>query len=170
MAKRASRGWSMQAGGSYSWAHDFPGGYPNDPNGTFDQDTSRWDFKLSGTYDAPLGIHVSPLVRHQAGANYARQISVGSSFATAVGAIYSGTINAEPLNARRQDNVTVLDIRIDRSFTVSRRLKVRGFADVFNLTNSAAADARTITTGTSFLRPTSILPPRTLRIGARVIW
>ena len=163
MTKRASRGWAMQAGASYTWAHDFPGNYPNDPNGTFDEDTSRWDFKLSGTYDAPLGIRVSPLVRHQAGANFARQISVGSSFAAAVGAIYSGTINAETLNARRQDNVTVVDIRVERPFAVSR-LKVRGFVDLFNLTNGDAADARTITTGTSFLRPTSILPPRTLRV------
>ncbi len=40
--------------GSYTWAHDFPGAYPNDPNGVFDQDTSRWDVKVSGSYEAPL--------------------------------------------------------------------------------------------------------------------
>ena len=168
--KRASTGWTLQAGGSYTWAHDFPGAYPNDPNGTFDQDTSRWDLKLSGTYDAPYGIRVSPLVRHQAGANFARQISVGSSFASAVGAIYSGTINAEPLNARRQDNITVLDIRLERGFSLYRHLRARGFLDLFNITNSAAAETRTVTTGSSFLRPTAVLAPRTLRVGTRVSW
>ena len=77
MVKRMSNRWSAQVGGSYTWAHDFPGAYPNDPNGVFDQDTSRWDFKVSGTYEAPLKIRVSPLVRHQAGANFARTILGG---------------------------------------------------------------------------------------------
>jgi carboxypeptidase family protein len=170
MSKRTGGRWAMQAGGSYTWAHDFPGAYPNDPNGTFDEDTSRWDFKLSGTYEAPLALRISPLLRHQAGVNFARQISVGSSFAAAVGAIYSGTINAEPLNSRRQDNPTVLDVRVERAFTLYRRLRARGFLDLFNITNSDAAETRTITTGSSFLRPTAILAPRTLRLGTRVTW
>jgi hypothetical protein len=44
---------------------------------------------------------------------------------------------------------------------------VRGFIDMFNLTNSNAAETRTITTGTAYLRPTAVLAPRTLRVGAR---
>ena len=78
MNKRLSNRWSAQIGGSHTWAHDFPGAYPNNPNGAFDEDTTRWDFKLSGTYEAPYGFRMSPLVRHQAGANFARQFSVGA--------------------------------------------------------------------------------------------
>jgi hypothetical protein len=40
--------------------------------------------------------------------------------------------------------------------------------DLFNLTNSNAAETRTVTTGGSFLRPTAILAPRTARVGVRV--
>ncbi len=80
--KRMSDRWALSTGGSYTWAHDFPGAYPNTPNGVFDEDTSRWD--------------------------------------------------------------------------------------LFNLTNSNAVETRTIATGTSFLRPTGILAPRTARFGARV--
>lgn len=167
LVKRMSDRWSAQLGGSYTWAHDFPGGYPNDPNGVFDQDTSRWDFKLSGTYEAPLKIRVSPLVRHQAGANFARTISVGSAFATAAGAIYSGTINAEPLNSRRHDNITVFDVRAERTFNLGGTLRVRGMFDLFNITNTNAVETRTVTTGTAFLRPTAVLAPRTARIGIR---
>ena len=47
-------------------------------------------------------------------------------------------------------------------------LYVRGFLDLFNLTNSNAAESRTITTGASFLRPTAVLAPMTARIGARL--
>ena len=118
MDKRLSNRWAAQIGGSHTWAHDFPGAYPNNPNGTFDEDNSRWDFKLSGTYEAPYGIRVSPLVRHQAGANFARQISVGAGSATAAGAIFSGTINVEPLSSRRHDNITVFDLRVDRGFNL----------------------------------------------------
>jgi len=168
MAKRQGNRWSAQVGGSYTWLNDFPGNYPNDPNGVFDQDTSRWDFKLSGTYEAPWKIRLSPLVRHQAGANFARQITVGAASATAAGAIFSGTINVEPLNSNRHDNITVVDLRVDRGFTLAHGIRVRGFLDLFNITNSNAAETRTITTGTAYLRPTAVLAPRTARIGVRV--
>ncbi|HEX7283981.1 MAG TPA: carboxypeptidase regulatory-like domain-containing protein [Vicinamibacterales bacterium] len=176
MLKRLSNRWSAQVGGSFTWAHDFDGGYPNTPNGagytgaspSFDEDTTRWDFKASGTYEAPFGIRVSPLLRHQAGQNFARQISVGAAAATAAGAIFSGTINAEPRNTRRHDNITVLDIRADRAFDLGNGIRVRALFDLFNLTNSNAAETRTVTTGGSFLRPTAILAPRTARVGVRV--
>jgi hypothetical protein len=167
MNRRLSNRWAAQIGGSHTWAHDFPGNYPNNPNGVFDEDNTRWDFKLSGTYEAPLGIRVSPLVRHQAGANFARQFAVGAASATAAGAIFSGTINVEPLNSNRHDNITVVDLRADRGFNLSRGMRVRLFVDLFNITNSNAAETRTITTGTAFLRPTAVLAPRTARIGAR---
>ena len=174
MNKRASNRWSAQIGGSYTWSNDFPGtpvnpnGYPNTPNGTFDEPTTRWDFKLSGTYDGPYGLHFSPLVRHQAGVNFARQLSVGAASATAAGAIFSGTVNVEPLNSNRQDNITVLDLRVDRAFNLGHGIRVRGLLDVFNITNTNAAESRTITTGSAYLRPTAVLAPRTLRIGARL--
>ena len=170
MNKRLSNKWSAQIGGSHTWAHDFPGAYPNSPNGTFDEDTTRWDFKLSGTYEAPYGIRVSPLVRHQAGANFARQFSVGAASATAAGAIFSGTVNVEPINSNRHDNITVLDVRVDKGFNLGSQLRLRGFVDMFNLTNSNSAETRTITTGAAYLRPTAVLAPRTLRVGARVSW
>jgi hypothetical protein len=174
--RRFSDRWSMQAGGSHTWARDFPGtpvnpnGYPNTPNGTFDQATTRWDFKVSGMYDGPFGIRFSPLLRHQAGANFARQISVGAATAPAFGAIFSGTINAELLDSRRHDHITVLDLRTERGFDFGHNLRLRGFFDLFNITNSNAAETRTITTGSSFLRPTAILAPRTARLGARFSW
>ena len=174
MNKRLSNRWSAQIGGSHTWATDFPGnpvnpnGYPNTPNGTFDSPTTRWDFKLSGIYEAPYGFRVSPLVRHQAGANFARQLSVGAGLATAAGGIFSGTINVEPLDSRRHDIITVFDVRVERSFSLGYGVRVRGFLDLFNLTDSNAAETRTITSGPAFLRPTAVLAPRTARLGVRV--
>ena len=168
MVKRHGNRWSAQVGGSYTWANDFPGNYPNDPNGQFAEPTTRWDFKVSGSVDAPFGIRISPLVRHQAGQNFARQISVGSAAATAAGAIYAGTIYAEPRDARRQDNITVFDVRAERAFKVVGKLRARVIGDVFNITNSNAVETRTVTTGSAFNRPTAVLAPRTARIGVRL--
>jgi hypothetical protein len=166
MSKRLSNRWSMQAGGSHTWSSE--SFEVNTPNETAGSDTTRWDFKLSGTYEAPYGIRISPLVRHQAGANFARTISVGAGVATAAGGIFSGTIDAEPTNARRHDNITVVDVRVDKSFTLGRGLRLRGFFDLFNITNSNSVETRTITTGSSFLRPTAVLSPRTARFGVRL--
>jgi hypothetical protein len=58
-------------------------------------------------------------------------------------------------------------MRVDRSFSQGHGAKLRGFLDLFNLTNSNAAESRTITTGAAYLRPTAVLAPRTIRIGAR---
>ena len=168
MNRRLANRWAAQIGGSYTMANDFPGAYPNNPNGTFDVNTTRWDFKLSGTYEAPFGFRVSPLIRHQAGANFSRQISVGAAAATAAGAIFSGTINVEEFDFRRHDNITVIDVRVDRGFNLGNNVRLRGFLDLFNLTNSNAAESRTITTGAAFLRPTAVLAPMTARIGARL--
>jgi len=168
MNKRLSNKWSAQIGGSHTWAHDFPGAYPNTPNGVFDEDTTRWDFKLSGIYEAGWGFRVSPLVRHQAGANFARQLTVGAGLATAAGGIFSGTVNREPLDSNRHDNITVFDLRVDKSFELGHGMRVRGLFDMFNITNSNSAETRTITTGTAYLRPTAVLAPFTMRIGARL--
>jgi hypothetical protein len=166
--KRMSNRWSMSAGASHTWSHDFF--QVNNPNATEESDTTRWDFKVSGTFEAPYGIRVSPLIRHQAGANFARTISVGAGVATAAGGIFSGTIDAEPRNANRHDNITVVDVRVDRGFSLGRGMRIRGFFDLFNLTNSNAVETRTTTTGTSYLRPTAILAPRTARLGVRFSW
>ena len=164
--KRLGNRWSAQVGGSHTWSSTFD--FPNNPNVTPDADTTRWDFKISGTYEAPYGIRISPLLRHQAGANFARTISVGSGSAAAVGAIFSGTIQAEPADARRHDNITVFDVRVEKGFQLGRGIRLRGFFDLFNIANSNAAETRTTSTGSNFLRPTAVLAPRTARFGARL--
>jgi len=167
MVKRQGNRWSAQIGGSHTWSNDFPGAYPNTPNGQFDEPTTRWDFKVSGTVEAPWGIRVSPLVRYQAGQNFAREISVGAAAANAVGAIFTGTVYAEARDARRQDNITVFDIRADRAFSLGGTMRLRALFDLFNITNSNAVETLTRTSGSAFPRPTAVLSPRTARVGVR---
>ena len=77
---------------------------------------------------------------------------------------------ADPRHARRQDNITVLDIRAEKSVPLHGSMKVRLFLDAFNVTNAYAAETIGTATGTSFLRPTALLAPRVARVGFRFLW
>ena len=102
-------------------------GYPNTPNGPFDYDYRICSFKANGTYNAPCGYPVSaPVFRFQAGANYARTLSVSApaSCACTFSAARGGSATqhdglrrhvATPYNAYRQDNISVLDLRVEKT-------------------------------------------------------
>jgi outer membrane receptor protein involved in Fe transport len=119
-----------------------------------------WSLKLHGTYDGPFGLKLSPMLRTQAGANWGRTFAV---------TLNSGTVRvpAEPLDTNRQDLVSVLDLRVEKVLNFGK-LRVGPFLDVYNMLNSNAEASITWASGSSFLRPTAIVPPRIARIGAKV--
>ena len=178
--RRPGGHWSVAAGGSYTMLQDFPQGFPNTPNAPGLQERSTWDFKMTGSVDAPFGIKITPALRYQSGPNYARTISVAQSAATPYGLTYSGTIYAgtdggdpgtsKTLWSFRQDNITVADVRIEKPVVFSTNVRVRLFLDVFNMFNSASYETINQATGTSFGRPSAILAPFTTRIGARFVF
>lgn len=173
--KRYSNKWSAQGGVSYTMQNDFPSGvtqsinqHPNMPD---IQDRTFWSMKLTGSYDAPFGIRISPVLRHQAGPNFARQISIPASAGNAFGlTIPAITYYADNANDNRQDNIWVFDMRFDRTFNLTDRIRFRGFLDFFNMTNSSASETITQTTGVNYLRPVNILAPATARLGFRLLW
>jgi hypothetical protein len=182
--KRQSHNYSVGAGLGYTWQHDFPYGYPNTPNGPGDYDFSSFSFKANGTYSAPFGILLSAVYRYQAGANYARRVSASApsscacSFSAAAGSngsIANGSLTATDVfatafNAYRQDNISVVDLRVEKTVNLGSAAKVRLFLDGFNLTNKYAAETINTRAGPLFQQPTAILGPRTGRIGLRFIW
>jgi hypothetical protein len=168
MNKRYGNKWSASMGGGYTMLHDFPNGFPQNPNQPGVDDRSTWNFKASGSYDAPWGIRISPVVRHQSGLNFARTVTVsvpgGSPFSA------SGTHYVEPSNSNREDNIWVFDIRAEKSITVTSRIRIRAYFDAFNLTNSNASETISRATGPQYLKPSAILAPRTARVGFRFIF
>jgi len=182
--KRQSHNYSLSGGFGYTWRHDFPYGYPNTPNGPGAYDFTSYGLKMSGTYNAPFGILLSAIYRFQAGENFARRLSVttpsscacsfsaaaGSNGSNANGSLSATTIFATPYNAYRQDNISVVDLRVEKSLNLGGDAKVRLFLDGFNLTNKYAAETITTTAGANFQQPTAILAPRTARVGVRLLW
>jgi hypothetical protein len=174
MNRRYSNRWSASIGGAYSWLDDFPetvaNSWPRNPNLPGQVKRSTWNLKATGSYDAPWGIRLSPVLRHQSGTNFAREISVPASAAPASLIFPASTIYADDADANRQDNIWVFDVRLEKTVNIVQRMRARLFVDFFNITNSSAAETITVTTGANYLRPSAILAPFTTRLGFRVLW
>ena len=170
--KRYSNKWSATVGGSYSFRDGYPTeAFPQTPNHPGRFDRTNWDFKVTGSYDAPWGIRVSPVLRHQSGDNFARTISVPASAGNAFGAVIpSTTIYADAPEDNRRDNITLFDVRAEKTVQMGSRFRTRLFLDVFNIGNANDAETITVLTGTNYLRPTAVLAPRTMRVGFRLLW
>ena len=170
--KRYGNRWSVNVGGGYTWTHDFPNNYPQTPNQPFDEDRTAWGVKASGSYDAPHEVRITPVFRHQSGVNFARTASIGCaapcSALTVAGS--STTIYVEPSNSNREDNIYVVDFRLEKTIKLAGSMRLRGMFDLFNIGNSHASETIGRATGISYLKPTLILAPRTARLGFRLMW
>ena len=68
------------------------------------------------------------------------------------------------------DNITLLDVRVEKGFRLAGHRRVAGFVDVFNVLDANPEQNTNWSSGTSFLRPVSIVPPRLARIGVKLEW
>jgi hypothetical protein len=170
MNKRYGNRWSGSAGFGYTMMSDFPNGPVRNPNNPGVQDRTQWNFKASGSYDAPGGVRLSPVLRHQSGANYARTVTISAPAALGLTATSSGngaTAYVEPMNSNREDNIWVFDIRAEKSLSLTDRIRIRAYLDAFNIANSHASETISRATGLGYQKPSAILAPRTLRVGFR---
>jgi hypothetical protein len=177
--KRFTNRWSLLAAFSWTKSYDNSSTYfgqrvrsvsPNNlvltPNDMINTEDGRyvfsaWTMKLHGTYEAPYQIMLTPILRVQSGQPIGRVFTNAFNYGTV-------TVLAEPFGTRHQDNIEIFDLRAEKKFTFAKRLKVSGILDIFNMFNSNAEQNTSYNSGTSFLRPLNIIPPRIARIGARV--
>ena len=173
--KRMSDRWSLMVAAHHLWADDTASGKIENPNEALYTDYSftNWAFKVVGTIQAPWGIMATPLVRHQSGDPLRRYVRTS---------LRTGTFDytAEPHGKYRVDNPTIVDVRLEKRFSLRNGHRFGLFLDGFNLTNSNAAEAADEITGrrtttvdgvsvayAQFLRPTAILNPRVYRFGVK---
>jgi hypothetical protein len=123
---------------------------------------TSWQAKVSGTLDLPMELRVIPIVRHQSGDAFGRVFQQRFNYGTA-------SIKAKPRDAQRGPNVTVFDLRTEKSLRMWGARLV-GFFDIYNIFNTNAEQVLTTSSGASWLRPIAITPPRIARIGARLQW
>jgi hypothetical protein len=178
-AMKRSRGrWSLVAGFAHTWSRDHAREYsgqlirqnpfpltPNDLINTGEDgrhEFTIWSARIHGTYEMPWGVRVAPFLRHQGGQPFGRTLE----------GVVPGVnrILAEPIGTRRMDHLTSLDLRIDKRFALPARGRVAVFIDVFNLFNANPEQNISWVSGSSFLRPLTIVPPRIARLGVKVDW
>ena len=172
--KRMSNRWSLLSSFLYNWDHSK--GSPQTPNAErFNElDLTGWAFKFFGTYQAPWGITVNPVLRVQQGPNMARVVSV---------TLRTGTLSyqAEAPGTYRGENVSIFDIAAERRIRLGGHRSADVFVAAFNALNSNAATGQDATVGVRtavlggesiqyqrFLRRTAILPPRVFRFGVKL--
>ena len=174
--KRMSNRWSLLA--SYGWTkhYDNTNGFqghsfrsnnsvlsPNDLIGT---DNGRFVYtrqtvKLNGTWNSPWwDISFSPLVRYQQGVPFGRSFTSDLSYG-------SVRFLAEPVGTRRQDAIVITDLRVEKTHRFGVR-DISLFFDLYNMFNANPEQNINSTSGTTFLRPLSIVAPRLARLGVKL--
>lgn len=167
--RRPGAMWSLLASVTHTWSREAALGVGNDftPNALinatgFQDRFTTWQAKVNGTVNLPLDILLVPVVRHQSGTPFARTFVQALNYGNAV-------IKAQPVAANRTPNITLVDLRTQKRFRLSR-VGVIGFIDIYNLFNSNADQMLTTSSGAAWRRPTVITGPRVARIGARLEW
>lgn len=124
---------------------------------------SLWNAKVHAVIPAPWGLRFSPLVRAQEGQPFGRTFVATMNYGTQ-------RILVEPLGARQQRTVTIADARVERSFPLGGSARLSAQLDIFNLFNTNPEDFITWASGATYLRPSSVIPPRIVRFGAKFDW
>ncbi|HYU77896.1 MAG TPA: carboxypeptidase regulatory-like domain-containing protein [Vicinamibacterales bacterium] len=177
--RRMTGRWSLRASFTHTWNYDHASSYasnnvrqhalPFTPNDLINADRddgayrfTNWTAKLISTIQVPYGIKLTPVMRHQSGDQIGRIIQFGFNYG-------SQPVLVEPLNSHRMDNVTIWDLRAEKVVRFGGQ-NLSGFVDLYNITNSNAEFRQIWTSGSSFGFPTTIVPPRIVRVGVKLDW
>ncbi len=176
--RRLNRGWSLNASYSYRWNRDNANSYFGqnlrvrqdvaNPNDAINTEDGRyvfglWTAKINGSYDARWGLRFTPAFRMQQGQPFARTFQATMNYG-------AQRFLAEPFGAQQQDNIYLFDVRVEKNFRLGGSRSITGFVDGYNLTNSNAASNINWGSGSTYLQPTTIIPPRLWRFGAKFDW
>ena len=125
------------------------------------QATTNWNARLLARYTLPYDVGLAANVRHQSGWPYAliQRVDI------------PGTGTNQPifltdLAENRSDNVTIVDLRLDKAFRVGASGRVTLMLDLYNLFNSNAVTNFSLRTGDNE-RVIAALDPIAMKLGLR---
>ena len=75
---------------------------------------------------------------------------------------------AEPFGTRRQDDILITDLRVEKGVNFASRRDLSVFFDLYNMFNQNPAQNLQWSSGTAYNRPLSVVPPRLARLGIKV--
>jgi len=146
--------------------------FGTDPNGLINAKgplnlDRRWSLKVSGVYDFPLGILASANLIYQSGRPRIHFVRV-YDLDQRPGSYYA--IIAEPKGTERFSDELMVDMRIQKSFDLGKRLQLQLFADIFNLFNDGTYYAYRDYNlwSESYGVPSDMVRPRRVQVGAKI--
>jgi len=173
--KRYSHGWQLMGGFTIQRAYGGLGGDPHNPNNIINPEgavgnDSTYMFKMVGSYLLPYDIML--------GGNFRYQVGYPLSVTLRVLGFEQGsyTVRPDTRGDHRLDNLSMLDLKVSKTLNISD-YKLELMVDLYNIFNSGFARSRVTavgstsitgaTLGANFLDPTTVITPRTVRVGAR---
>jgi hypothetical protein len=124
---------------------------------------SLWNAKVHAVIPGPWRMQFTPFLRAQQGQPFGRTFVATMNYGTQ-------RMLAEPLGTQQQDIVAIADMRVERLFSMGGSRKLSAQFDIYNLLNSNPEDFITWASGASYLRPSSVIPPRIVRFGLKFDW
>ena len=119
MSASIARTWNRDHAGAYLNQPVRNNEYPLTPNDLVNTDRlgryvfGVWGAKAFGTVEGPWKVWVTPLIRYQSGQSF------GRTFQTQLPNYGSVRVLAEPIDTRRQDGVTLIDVRTEKTFRIA---------------------------------------------------
>jgi hypothetical protein len=186
--KRMSHNWAANASYSYNDApvhYGSPNAYEDPTNvdklngGQYAPESTssgignvfvnaKWIFRLSGSYTTPFwGINVAGFFNSRSGYPFIANVQTPTRpFSAGTANIYLDT-----LGDNRLPNFKTLDFKIDKAFTLYKRVKIVPSMDIFNLLNgNTTLSLRPVQNASNANTISSLLAPRVLRFGFRATW
>lgn len=159
--------WSLQASYAKTWNDqtNLGTGSSFTPNQLINTQSglnvfTNWQAKVNGTVRLKWGILLTPVVRSQSGIPFGRTFVVSTNYGSA-------TILGETFGKERTGNIALFDLRSEKQFRIRERFIATGFFDLYNIFNTNTDQSVTTSSGSAFLRPSSVTPPRIARVGVK---
>ena len=184
--KRFSSKFFVQASADYQWRNElrsadisdwgstsplstdpigvgyFVNANPSVPNR---QKTTMYHFQAMGRYTLPYEVGFAVNYRYQSGFNYSEVIADGNT--TPGLNISPSPFFVQNLDQNRSDNVSLMNIRVDKGFTFSGHYKITGIFDLYNVLNANPVTNFSLTNG-NFGSIISVLDPRVAQVALRL--
>ena len=126
------------------------------------QSVSNWQFKGAGRYVMPYDIGVAGTLRLVSGFPWAPLLSVG------IGNVGTQTIFLDNLGNRTSDNVSIVDLRVDKGFQLGDSAEIEFMFDLFNALNNASETNFIMRAGSRYRTTIEWIQGRTVGLSARL--
>lgn len=184
--KRLSRKWMMDASFTLSdWKNHYKGDYIDPQNLEYYDGgvvapgsggsgltgiyvNSKWQGKLTGLYQLPLGFNISGTFLARQGYVLRTDVLVTRPGISGSNYVYGSPDGGGKFGDERLPTFYMLALRLEKIFHINERSYVAISADAFNATNSnVALKQQTRMTADNFREDQRILNPRVFRFGVR---